>query len=466
LLLIGTLLSTVLPASAIRRWERYYNWDYNEQGRSIIQTPDSCLVVVGETTSYGPGVPDHNNFYMIKLDPSGEMIWRKTYGTDLEEAATAVDQSADGGFIIAGYHTISPTDDDFMAVRTDGAGNMIWTQKYGRPGWWDDCMSAQACRTGGYVFAGVTARYGTPGDVYVVRANSRGDIVWSMYWGASFADEKPYSIQETTDGGFIVGITKIMVGSVIRYICLLKLNAFGQIDWVQTYPGSSWCMSARQTDDGGYIIAGGVLPQGSYYGDIYVLKVNASGVQQWKVQWGGFNGSDCAYSACQMTDGSYVVGGITQADVLSHWKLFGMRIDRKGHVIWTRTYGGRYDEMGWAGTATMDGGAAFCGGENDWGPGAGIYVVKIDRDGNDHGLADPPMQPLRVSGMKPTFPNPFRAYVSIPGAEADRFVVYDVLGRQAGQYGGSRVGWDLPPGVYLMRKAGSNEPAVRIVKTN
>ena len=158
------------------------------------------------------------------------------------------------------------------------SGQIGWTKTYG--GSYNDCgWSVQQTEDGGYIIAGGTQSFGAGGDdIYLIKTNVYGDVEWTKTYGGSNGDCS-FSVQQTSDGGYIIagGTTSFGAGYVDVY--LIKTDAYGDIEWTKTYGGSDedngW--SVQQTEDGGYIIAGGTQSFGAGYCDVYLIKTDAYG---------------------------------------------------------------------------------------------------------------------------------------------------------------------------------------------
>ncbi len=150
---------------------------------------------------------------------------------------------------------------------------------------------------------------------------SAQEIQWQKCFGGSSHDE-PFSIHQTTDGGYIVaGYTDSNDVDVSGNhgdtdFWLVKLNSSGSIQWQKCLGGSYWDMaySIQQTSDGGYIVAGYTISNdgdvsGNHGGyDFWLVKLNSSGDIQWQKCLGGST-NDEAHSIQQTTDGGYIVAG-------------------------------------------------------------------------------------------------------------------------------------------------------------
>jgi hypothetical protein len=255
-------------------WTRTYGGAFTDWGNSVQQTADGGYVIVGLTFSFGPGTPNWCNFYLIKTNASGDTLWTRTYGGPDGDDGSSVQQTTDGGYIVAGTGSFSAEWEVYL-VRTNAQGDTLWTRAVGSPraiyG-----RSVQQTTDGGYIIAG-SGLSGAGGlDACLIKTNSSGDTVWTRTYGGPH-DEEGYSVQLTTDGGFIVsGYTKSF-GAGAMDVYLVKTDAQGDALWTRTYggPGSDIGYSIQQTNDGGYIITGSAVPLGGGSADVYLVKINA-----------------------------------------------------------------------------------------------------------------------------------------------------------------------------------------------
>ncbi len=248
---------------------------------SVIETPDHGFVVAtGCYASDWGGASGGTDFLLIKLDSSGNSEWHRCLGGESDECATSIKCTKDGGYIIAGYsnsslpgfHNSTVNGNyfyDFYVVKTDGGGNIIWQKCYGGNNE-DIAYSVVETPDGGYSVAGYT--YSNEGDVtglqglvdfWVIRLSGTGDLLWNKCYGGSSLDQAQ-TILNTTDNGFIVGgytssndyDVSGMRGSSDYW--LIKINSEGALNWQKCLGGSSteYFTGAAQTRDGGFIVSG------------------------------------------------------------------------------------------------------------------------------------------------------------------------------------------------------------------
>jgi hypothetical protein len=368
------------PMSAISFAKTYggTNWDW---AFSVQQTSDGGYIVAGWTWSFSVGYYD---FFLIKTDANGDITWAKTYGGTNNDRAYSVQQTSDGGYIVAGYtDSFGAVWYDIFLIKTDANGNIIWAKTYGGMNY-DWAYSVQQTSDGGYIVAGLTYSFGVGGyDALLVKTDANGNIVWAKAYGGTSWDEA-FSVQQTSDGGYIVVGWTWSFGADSTDVFLIKTDANGNVIWAKTYGGTRWdyASSVQQTSDGGYIVAGLTNSFGADSTDVFLIKTDANGNIIWAKTYGG-TGNDWAYSVQQTSDGGYIVAGGTDSFGAGYRDIFLIKTDANGNISWAKTYGGAsWDEARYV-QQTSDGGYIVVGWT--WSFGAGlhdIFLIKTDANGN------------------------------------------------------------------------------------
>jgi len=431
-----------LPTFSQQRWERTYGGASGDYGHSVQQTSDGGYIVAGLTRSFGAGNYD---VYLIKTNASGDTLWTRTYGGKNWDQGNSVQQTTDGGYIIVGY-TSSFRDtlsDDVYLIKTDASGDTLWTKTYGG-NFGDEGWSIQQTSDGGYIIAGITSSFGVNTDVWLIKTNASGNTLWTRTYGGTSWDLGE-DVKQTTDGGYIIaGWTRSFGNSDQVY--LVKTNASGDTIWTRTYGGTNqdWGNSVQQTLDGGYIVAGWTNSFGNTW-QVYLIKTNALGDTLWTRTYGGAM-EEYGYSVHQTTDRGYIVVGVTSS-FGNNYQVYLIKTNASGDTLWTRTYGGAAYDEGRTVQQTSDGGYIIAGSTASFGPGSyDVYLIKTDANGNVGTERGQGFEGPRVQGLKIT-PNPFISFATLPGHEAERFSLYDIAGRRVGTYRGDRIGEGLTPGV-------------------
>jgi len=357
------------------------NHDY---GSSVQQTADGGYIVTGYTNSFGSGTYDA---YLVKTNDRGNETWSKTFGGSESDAGYSVQQTSDGGYIVTGQTgTFGPGNTAVYLIKTDDQGNELWSQTIGGSDY-DYGHSVQQTTDGGYIVAGVTSSFTIPVDVedlrevYLVKTNSEGYLIWNKTYGGPHIDVAN-SVQQTSDGGYVVAGITYSFGAGSGDFYLVKTDSNGVMLWNRTFGGSGLDdgRHVQQTEDGGYIVSGITQSFGAGGSDVFLVKTDSQGITQWENTFGG-TGNDFGYSVQETSDGGYIVTGFTNSFGAGEFDVYLIRTDSDGNMTWSKTIGESGDERSYSVQQTLDGGYIVTGFTNSFGAGEyDVYLVKIAGD--------------------------------------------------------------------------------------
>ncbi len=185
-------------------WDKPFGGKGNDSAASVIQTSDDGYIIAGTTSSYGAGSSDA---WLIKTDSKGNLLWDKAFGGKDNDSATSVKQISDDGYIIAGTtSSYGAGGSDIWLIKTDPKGNWSWDKPFGGAGY-DSAASVQQTSDGGYIIAGTTSSYSAGGTgVWLIKTDSNGNRSWDKTFGGAENDSAT-SVQQTSDGGYIIAGT-------------------------------------------------------------------------------------------------------------------------------------------------------------------------------------------------------------------------------------------------------------------
>ena len=193
--------------------------------RSVHQTADGGYIVAGYTSSFGAFVCDA---YEIKTDASGDTEWTRIVGGTDYTMGSDVRQTKDGGYIVAGIISYSGGPDHVYLVRSDAAGNTLWTRAFGGAHAYVGCSIRQTT-DGGFIVAGYEFSVVTDSsDVYLLKTNANGDTLWTRTFG-DIHDDEGYSVTQTSDGGYIIAGYTNSFGAGSYDVYLIKTDSFGNV---------------------------------------------------------------------------------------------------------------------------------------------------------------------------------------------------------------------------------------------
>ncbi len=343
-------------------WTKEYGGYLDDHGYGIAKSQDNCYIIVGATKSYSAGGYD---VYLIKIDTTGGIIWEKTYGGSLDDYGYSVKTTADGGFIIAGTtKSFGDENGDVYLIKTDNQGNSMWQKVFTFP-LTDNGYDVDILQDG-YVITGMLGS-NQGSDMLLIRTNINGDTLWVKTYGGLDLD-CGLSVKKCNDNGFIIAGYTYSFGNN-GDIYLVRTDEAGNVIWTKTHGGTGTDIGNMVilTSDNGYLTVGG-------NGNVYTLKLDNNGNKVWERSY-GTNYTDNGYAVEQSADGKYyIVGsaGINGSD------LYYLTLDATGNQLKERTYGDYQYEYGRF--LLLDGANAIIGGyrlnnlmRNN------IYVIKVKK---------------------------------------------------------------------------------------
>ncbi|MCC7436868.1 MAG: T9SS C-terminal target domain-containing protein [Armatimonadetes bacterium] len=392
LLIVSQPMSAQQSPPAIE-WQTSLGGSGHDAANSIQQTSDGGYIVAGSSFSSNGdvtenhGVSDSADVWIVKLTSKGAIQWQQSLGGSDYDGANSIQQTSDGGYIVAGGSGSTDGDVsgnhggyDYWIVKLTSTGVIQWQRSLGGSGD-DEASSIQQTSDGGYIVAGssnsrdgdVSGNHGGY-DYWIVKLTSTGVIQWKRSHGDSRNDYAA-SIIQGSDGGYIaVGTRTSTDGSDDFNVGIVKLTDMGMTEWEKSLGGSDHdeATSIEQTGDGGYIVAGssysadGDASENHGSSDYWIVKLTGAGGIQWEKSLGG-SGYDNATSIEQTTDGGYIVAGYsysTDGDASGNHGYADYWITKltdTGAIQWQRSLGGVNHDIANAITQTSDGGCVVAG---------------------------------------------------------------------------------------------------------
>ena len=359
-------IAHVLPYS----WDKIFGGERCDEGYSVQQTTDGGYIVLGYTMSYGAGSTD---FWLIKIDASGSKQWDKTFGGTESDWGNSVQQTKDGGYILlGGTGSYGAGGDDFWLIKTDANGNKQWDRTFG--GSKDDWgLSVQQTTDGGYILLGATESYGAgKSDFWLIKTDAQGKKQWDKTFGGT---KKEYgrSVQQTADDGYI-----LLGRTSYPHVWLIKTDTSGNKQWDKTFGGTKidFGKSVQQASDGGYILLGSTQSYGAGRIDIWLIKTDTSGNEQWAKTFGGTE-SDWGYSVRQTKDGGYILLGRTKSYGAGEYDFWLIKTNDSGSKQWDKTFGGSGNDESQSVQQTSDGCYIVLGYTESYGAGGkDLWLIK------------------------------------------------------------------------------------------
>lgn len=327
--IVFLFIYNLLSAQSLLEWERFYGGSEPDFARSVIQTMDGSFIVLGTTASpdgdvqnfKGKGVENIGDIWLMKINTSGVVSWKKTLGGSLDDDSYDMIESNDGHLIICGRTYSSNFD-----VQSGNKGNV---------------------------------------DAWVIKVNiNDGSIIWEKTYGGSSTDIA-HRIEQTVDGGYIIAGSSMSNNGDVKNgnkgahdAWIIKVDNTGKIEWEKTYGGSDGDVPRAiiECNDGGYIFvcntrssaSGDIsgINKGVGYSDLWIVKIDSSKNIIWEKNYGGMY-DELPNNMFEDSDGNYIVFASARSNdgdvIASHggmdWWI--LKIDQvNGNILWQKTIGG------------------------------------------------------------------------------------------------------------------------------
>ena len=324
-----------MTASGVLEWSKYWGAEGYDVAYSVIQALDGGYIIAGETASLFGG--ENNGGYdgfVIKINASGVLQWKKLYGGTGSDEITAIRQNLDGTLIFTGT-TSSPQIPDFKGqsdvwlTKLAVDGSIIWEKAKGYSGS-EGAGSIEITADGGYILCGYTnapsaSNHHGQKDLWVLKLSALGDIAWQKCIGGSDNEGGGIAIEANDGSIMIFGHSSSNDGDAIgnkgsEDLLLAKLDASGNMVYSKLYGGTQrdWVTrfsGLKQTPDGGFVFLGtsksgnGDVSGNNGGADFWLVKVNPLGNVEWQQCIGG-GGDDFASALALSADGGYLLAGV------------------------------------------------------------------------------------------------------------------------------------------------------------
>ncbi|HIA35469.1 MAG TPA: T9SS type A sorting domain-containing protein [Flavobacteriales bacterium] len=376
--LIIVISSRMLSAQSIGFEKTYGDQLSNQTGFSVQQTADNGYIMVGGND-------------IFKTDPYGNLEWSKLFVGDgkwVEEINNA--------YIFCGSRG-----GNVYVEKRDLSGSLLWNASYGTAATDNYGCSIRETYDGDLIITGYIDSLNGVKGMCLIKTDSAGNMLWENVYENDY-DERGYSIQVTSDSGYI--ITGHAEWSNVELTTIFKINSTGDVQWEIQFPGS--CRDIIQTTDGGYMAIGDKPQIFGIYNDIYILKLNTAGQTQWDALLEETYALDEAGNAVVQTqDGGYVISGTQreqQGQTTNFYsQAFLLKVDSLGNFVWHKFFGNTQlsSTYGYDVGLCNDSGFALLGSQKDTNASTfDFYLVKT----NHLGILDTSVLVLQFS----TYTNP------------------------------------------------------------
>lgn len=388
-----------------------------------------------------PHIDSSNQIHIRSIDLKGNVIWKKTLGLVRHDHGSSIIRTSDGGYAVAGsiweggYGRI-----DACVYKLNNLGEVEWQQYVG--GIQDDAgFSIKESKLGGFILVGYTNSdmAGSFGQMYVVRTNPNGQLLWEKAIGGPGKD---YAFDVVENEANEIVVTGVYAGfhdySAFEFtetnsdVLVYKLDQNGNEIWSQQIGGvqNELCYQIIDAPNGGYYLFGSTQSMGNGSFDSYLVKMDENGVVEWEETYGG---SDVDYGRSASVSNNqylYLVGSTANDPNSNKTDATVRKVNLDGSEVWSFTFGGVESEYANCVRATPDGGCAVIGSTKSLGSGGeDVFFMKLNADGEVEELTGN-SEPFLL-----LYPNPSNDQITVYYQESElcfdyTYEVFNTLGEK------------------------------------
>lgn len=336
-------------------WDKVFGGMGNEQADVLFETNDNGLILAGRTSSKGNGQYDG---WIIKTNARGVKQWEKTYGGMDEDVITAAAELNNGNFIFAGYtRSKGKGSYDLWMFITNSEGNLIREEVFGDEKW-DLGYALSVSEDGNIYIVGTTETPENSFDIWVLKLNPSGKLLWEKTYGSSGRD-KAFAVFAAHNEIVIGGYRQALKHPRDFYILCIEPD--GKIKW-DTYFRQKTHSNIRSiipAFGGGYFISGYTSSKTGAK-NVALAQIDKDGRKQWEKSYGSIN-DDMIFDAIQLNNNRYAVCGYSASKGEGSKDSYLLITDDYGNSIAEHTFGGIHDEKSYCIIQTYDNGLVICG---------------------------------------------------------------------------------------------------------
>ncbi|MFZ6052613.1 T9SS type A sorting domain-containing protein [Halocola ammonii] len=328
---LADIAVTKMTSGGEEIWSVIHGGFNNDFPSASIMLEDGSFVIVGTTGSFTSS--PSRDVYLLKMDSEGEILWTNSYGGPETDEGTDIKLTPEGDFIISAYtESYGAGETDAWLFKTDSEGNLLWDQTFGGTEM-DNALGVDLSPDGGYILTGGTRSFasGSEEDLWLIKTDSAGTEIWTQTFGVSDQVDWGWDVAATDDGYVAVGIydnNPLNPPPISGEAFFMKVDLDGSLVWNESIPGDLRVegFSIFPTQDDGWLISGTKWLGPPSNASFWVAKASAEGEVDWEVNLGQPNTINIALDVIQTRNGDIVATGFSGADQFSTQDLHVVRL--------------------------------------------------------------------------------------------------------------------------------------------
>ncbi|MDA3817698.1 MAG: T9SS type A sorting domain-containing protein [Prolixibacteraceae bacterium] len=347
----------------------------------------NSLYLLGTTRKTGQSAAD---YHLLKIDNTFNISQSKIFGDFHHDTGHDLFINENGVFVFGSSWDKGFLNNDMRLTKINSKGDEVWTNYYG------DFHSDQGfgviqCEDKGFALVGFTKSRDVYGDIYLVKTDEKGEKLWENHFGSRYVDygfcivenRQNELIIAGTEGGFF-NPTRTDFKNHDADIYIVKTNSMGELIWCETYGGDGhdWAKSIVQAPSGGYYVCGSTQSEGAGSFDVFLMKIDENGNELWKKTYGGANYEYGESVALTSGNSLYIVGTSSSYSNNGEPDLYLIKTDLDGDLLWDKCYGTQYSDYGKDLMCVSDSGCIVAGYTRCGNVGKSDFLLyKVGKDG-------------------------------------------------------------------------------------
>jgi hypothetical protein len=347
----------------------------------------NSLYLLGTSRKTGQSATD---YLLLRIDNTFNISQSIIFGDFHHDTGHDLFINENGVFVFGSSWDKGFSNNDMRLTKMNSKGEEVWTNYYG------DFHSDQGfgviqCEDKGFALVGFTKSRDGFGDIYLVKTDERGEKLWENHFGSRYVDYG-FSIVENrqneliiagTEGGFF-NPTRTDFKNHDADISIVKTNSMGELIWYETYGGDGhdWAKSIIQAPSGGYYVCGSTQSEGAGSFDVFLMKIDENGNELWEKTYGGANYEYGESIALTSGNSLYIAGTSSSYSNNGKPDLYLIKTDLDGDLLWDKCYGTQHSDYGKDLMCVSDSGCIFSGYTRCGNVGKSDFLLyKVGKDG-------------------------------------------------------------------------------------
>lgn len=346
------LLNAISASAQAPFFETYFGSGMPDYGRSLKQLNDTFIYLIGNSNDT---IGFQNDTKLYKLDAAGNLRWVKNLGDSLDDNSMFIQAAPDGNLLICGEEHTAANHLDGVLMKVDTSGNLLWKKYYGGPEF-ESFNRLAVLADGNIVLTGFQTDANNLNGIYVVCTDSNGNELWSANYGGTDNDIG-VSVCALPDSGFIIGADTRRTGNDYD-LEAIRFSKNGTIIWDSIYADADTVADGNQgvllLSDGNLLFFGESQVSSVSWFDFMLRKTDLNGNTIWQRKIGGTN-PDAAFSLVEVP-GGFMGTGYSTSFSSGPNNIIVFRTDASGNLLWAHPYGGPGVDIGYEMIPAIGGG--------------------------------------------------------------------------------------------------------------